>query len=506
MLENIYRHIEAGLSPLEATLKGAGEIGFTILSISISLVAVFIPLLLMGGIIGRLFREFADHHDDDHRRLGVRRADALADHVRACSCATRSTRSTAKPTWRSSAPSTGCWPATRAAWTSCSTIKRATLAVFLITVAATVVLYIEIPKGFFPQQDTGIIAGLSDAPQDISFDEMVRRQHALLGCRRAGSGRRELRHRARRQPAGQQRLRGHRPQAARSAQRQRRSDHHPPAAAAGEGAGRDAVPAGGAGPQRRRPHHAHAVSVHAAGFGHQRAQRLGAEAARAAAEAADAARRGLGSADQQRHAVPDHRPRPGGALRHSAGRPSIRRSTMPSASARRRSSSPRRTATTWCSRSPRRCRPIPPRSQKLYLKSPLTGQMVPLSAMTKYDTQHVTYLSINHQGQFPGGDAVVQSRAGRGARRCRRCDQPRIGRSMRLPATITGNFQGTAQAFQSSLKSAAVSDSGGAGGRVHHSRHALRELHSSADDSLHAAVGRRGRAADAAAYFTSICR
>ncbi len=59
MLENIYRHIEDGLSPLEATLKGAGEIGFTILSISISLVAVFIPLLLMGGIIGRLFREFA---------------------------------------------------------------------------------------------------------------------------------------------------------------------------------------------------------------------------------------------------------------------------------------------------------------------------------------------------------------------------------------------------------------------------------------------------------------
>src|SRR6478672_1889693 len=59
MLENIYRHIEEGLPPLKAALKGAGEIGFTILSISISLVAVFIPLLLMGGIIGRLFREFA---------------------------------------------------------------------------------------------------------------------------------------------------------------------------------------------------------------------------------------------------------------------------------------------------------------------------------------------------------------------------------------------------------------------------------------------------------------
>ena len=59
MLENIYRHIEAGMSPQEAALKGAGEIGFTIISISLSLVAVFIPLLLMGGIVGRLFREFA---------------------------------------------------------------------------------------------------------------------------------------------------------------------------------------------------------------------------------------------------------------------------------------------------------------------------------------------------------------------------------------------------------------------------------------------------------------
>jgi multidrug efflux pump subunit AcrB len=90
--------------------------------------------------------------------------------------------------------------------------------------------------------------------------------------------------------------------------------------------------------------------------------------------------------------------------------------------------------------------------EKLYLKSPLTGQMVPLSAMTKYDTQQVTYLSINHQGQFPAvtlsfnlapgaalGDAVTAI--------------GRVSVQMRLPATITGSFQGTAQAFQSSLKS-----------------------------------------------------
>ena len=83
MLENIYRHIEAGLSPLQATLKGAREIGFTILSISISLVAVFIPLLLMGGIVGRRVPRVLDHRHPDDRDLGVRSADALADHVRA---------------------------------------------------------------------------------------------------------------------------------------------------------------------------------------------------------------------------------------------------------------------------------------------------------------------------------------------------------------------------------------------------------------------------------------
>ncbi len=178
MLENIYRHIESGMKPLEATLKGAGEIGFTILSISISLIAVFIPLLLMGGIIGRLFREFAITmtmtivisafvaltlsptmcalflRDEKHARHGkaymvIERAfdKLLAGYTRGLDFVLDH--------------------------------KRTTLLTFVITVAATVLLYIYIPKGFFPQQDTGIISGLTDAPQDISFDEMVRRQHLV---------------------------------------------------------------------------------------------------------------------------------------------------------------------------------------------------------------------------------------------------------------------------------------------------------------------------------------
>ena len=170
-----------------------------------------------------------------------------------------------------------------------------------------------------------------------------------------------------------------------------------------------------------------------------------------AAEAAHAARRGLGPADQQRHARAHHRPRPGGALRHPARDRSTRRSTTPSASARSRSTSPRSTATTWCSRSRPSLQTDPQSLEKLYVKSPLTGQMVPLSAMTRYDTRHVTYLSINHQGQFPA--VTLSFNLAPGVALGQAVDAiNRVSAQMRLPATITGTFQGTAQAFQSSLK------------------------------------------------------
>src|SRR6201996_3187273 len=178
MLENIYRHIEDGLSPLEATLKGAGEIGFTIMSISVSLVAVFIPLLLMGGIIGRLFREFAITMS---LTIAVSAFVALTLSPTMCALFLRDEKHAKH--------GSAYMMVERAfdkilAWYTRGLDfvldhKRATMITFLITVALTVLLYIEIPKGFFPQQDTGIISGLTDAPQDISFDEMVRRQHLV---------------------------------------------------------------------------------------------------------------------------------------------------------------------------------------------------------------------------------------------------------------------------------------------------------------------------------------
>ena len=178
MLENITRYIEEGESPMAAAFKGASEIGFTIVSISISLVAVLIPLLLMGGIIGRLFREFAvvlamtifvsmfvsltltpmmasrflrAHNEERHGRFyqwSERIFDGmLHGYERGLDLALR---------WRFT-----------------------TLMIFFATLGLSVYLFVIIPKGFFPQQDVGLISATSEANQDISFKDMVRHQEAL---------------------------------------------------------------------------------------------------------------------------------------------------------------------------------------------------------------------------------------------------------------------------------------------------------------------------------------
>ena len=178
MLENITRHVEEGAKPFAAALKGASEIGFTIVSISVSLIAVLIPLLLMSGIIGRLFREFAvtlamtivvsaivaltltpmmasrflrSHDEEKHGRLyklSERGFHAMArGYGRGLDLVLRH--------------------------------RFVTLMSFIATVVATGYLFTIIPKGFFPQQDTGILFGVSEAGQDVSFAEMYRIQQEL---------------------------------------------------------------------------------------------------------------------------------------------------------------------------------------------------------------------------------------------------------------------------------------------------------------------------------------
>ncbi len=179
MIENIARYVEAGEDPIAAALKGARQIAFTIVSLTISLIAVFIPLLLMGGVVGRLFREFAitlslaviisgivsltltpmmcslllrqDSPDQPHGRLfrwSERGFDGMAAfYLKGLDFVLRH--------------------------------RMATLAFTVLTLVATLYLYIIVPKGFLPQQDTGLLIGTTDAAQDVSFAAMSERQQQI---------------------------------------------------------------------------------------------------------------------------------------------------------------------------------------------------------------------------------------------------------------------------------------------------------------------------------------
>jgi HAE1 family hydrophobic/amphiphilic exporter-1 len=173
MLENIVRYIEGGMRPFEAALKGSKEIGFTIVAITFSLIAVFIPVLLMGGMVGRVFREFAvtiavaimisgfvsltltpmlcarvlrNHHGDEKQNFVLRMFEAVFNR----------------------ALKAYEWSLDRVL-----RYKTVTLAITFVTLAATVYLYVIIPKGFFPTEDTGFVSASTEAATDISFQAMV---------------------------------------------------------------------------------------------------------------------------------------------------------------------------------------------------------------------------------------------------------------------------------------------------------------------------------------------
>jgi multidrug efflux pump len=178
MIENISRYLEEGDTPMEAALKGAGQIGFTIVSLTVSLIAVLIPLLFMGDVVGRLFREFAvtlavtivisavvsltltpmmcsrilRHHPEAQQGRFYRASEKVFERMIAFYGRTLK-------------------------WVL--QYQTITLLVALATLVLTVLLYIAIPKGFFPVQDTGVIQGISQAQQSISFSAMVQQQQQL---------------------------------------------------------------------------------------------------------------------------------------------------------------------------------------------------------------------------------------------------------------------------------------------------------------------------------------
>jgi len=180
VIENIVRHMEDGASPFEAALKGAGEIGFTIVSITLSLIAVFIPLFLMSGYVGLLFREFAITVS-----VALILSLLISLTLTPMMCARLLKPETKEHGWLYRVFERGFDGLLNAYGAGLKVVLRhqfATLMVMLGTIALTGYLYVIIPKGFFPQQDTGLIIGLSEAAQDISFQAMAERQQALLSA------------------------------------------------------------------------------------------------------------------------------------------------------------------------------------------------------------------------------------------------------------------------------------------------------------------------------------
>jgi HAE1 family hydrophobic/amphiphilic exporter-1 len=178
VIENIVRHMEGGASPFEASLKGAGEIGFTIVSITLSLIAVFIPLFLMGGYVGLLFREFAITVS-----VALVLSLLISLTLTPMMCAYLLKPESREHGWLYRLSERGFDGLLNLYEAGLRIVLRhrfITLMTMLGTIALTGYLYVQIPKGFFPEQDTGLIIGLSEAAQDISFQGMAERQQALL--------------------------------------------------------------------------------------------------------------------------------------------------------------------------------------------------------------------------------------------------------------------------------------------------------------------------------------
>jgi multidrug efflux pump len=181
MIENIDRFIEEGHTPLEAALRGAGQIGFTIVSLTVSLIAVLIPLLFMGDIVGRLFREFAVT-----LAVTILLSAVISLTLTPMMCSLLLRPNHDKKRGRFYEWSERVFNNTIAFYGR--TVKfvlkhqTATLLITVATLVATIYLYIIVPKGFFPVQDTGVIMGISDAPESISFPAMAQRQRALAAA------------------------------------------------------------------------------------------------------------------------------------------------------------------------------------------------------------------------------------------------------------------------------------------------------------------------------------
>jgi HAE1 family hydrophobic/amphiphilic exporter-1 len=448
MLENIWRHVEEGMKPMEAALKGAREIGFTIVSISVSLMAVFIPLLLMGGMVGRLFREFA---------VTVTMTVVISVLVTLSLTPMLCSRYLRNPQQASHGR---LYQAFERGFDRMLAVYRrgldhaldhqfATLCVFLATLAASAALFIVIPKGFFPQQDTGAIFGIAETSQDSSFGAMNQRMMALAEVLRQDpdiaafgmSSNAPTFNTGRFFISLKPREAGRRASADDVIRRLRPQLEHVPGVRLFMQAGQDINVSG----RMSRTQYQYTLTSADLDELNTWAPRL-LERFRGLPQLADLATDQQSSANTAVVTIDRARAAMFGIT------PAQIDSTIYNALGQRQVAQYSTQINSY-----QVILEITPELQadpdvfsRLYIKSPLTGEQVPLSSLTRVDTSKPGFLSINHQGQFPAVTISFNLAAGYSLGQA--VDAIHAAQAtMGLPLSIQGAFQGTAQVFQESL-------------------------------------------------------
>jgi hydrophobe/amphiphile efflux-1 (HAE1) family protein len=454
-VENVCRHIEGGVPPFDAALTGSAEIRFTVLSISLSLIVVFVPLLLMGGIVGRLFREFA---------LTVMAAVAVSAFVSLtlapmpCSRFLRRLSTDHGRLYRAiESGFDGMLAGYRRTLDIVLRHPAITLAVFFATLALTLVMAIQIPKGFFPMQDTGIIGGLAEAAQDVSPAEMMRLQRELGNVllrepdiagfasqtgSTGGSGNAQTANTARFFIALK-------PRDQRTLTASQIIDQLRPQIAKIEGANlflqaTQDITVGG---RASRASFQYTLQDPDIPELIEWSQKL-LEKLRTLRELVDVSTDLLATAPRLKVTINRDQ-----TARFGITPQSIDDTLNDAYGQRQITQYFTQLNTYWI------ILEVPPQLQdtfasldRIYVKSPLTGEAVPLSVLVNIDRSKVGPLSVSHQGQFPA--VTLSFNLSPGVALGQAVDAiTEAAREIALPATVIGTFQGNAQAFQSSLAS-----------------------------------------------------
>lgn len=448
MLENIWRHVEQGMRPMEAALKGSAEIGFTIISISVSLVAVFIPLLLMGGMVGRLFREFAVTVT---MTVMLSLLITLSLTPMLCSRFLRSRQrvSHGRTYMVFERGFELLLAGYRRGLDWVMAHQFPVLCVFLATLAASAALFIVIPKGFFPQQDTGAIFGLAESSQDSSFEAMNERMMALADVLREDpdiavfgmSSNAPTFNTGRYFISLKPRSEGRKASADEVINRLRPRLEQVQGVRLFLQAGQD-INVGG-----RMSRSQYQYTITSADLDElntwaprllQRFHSLP-QLTDLATDQQNSANTAVVTIDRERAAM-------------FGISPALIDSTIYNALGQRQVAQYFTQINSY-----QVILEITPEWQRdpgvfsrLYVRSPLTGEQIPLSSLVHVDTSQPGYLSISHQGQFPA--VTISFNLADGASLGQAVDAIRKAEAeMNLPLSIQGSFQGTAQVFQESL-------------------------------------------------------